>query len=77
MIGDVSLPEETIARMTAAVRHGSRLRDRFTPGRFGGDLLLYTAGPDALADEWRPHIGGRVTTHEITTTQLRMMRPRH
>ncbi|MEU3859275.1 amino acid adenylation domain-containing protein [Streptomyces sp. NPDC028722] len=75
VIGDASLPEETIARMTATVRYSSRLRDRFTPGRFGGDLLLYTAGPSALADDWRPHIGGRITTHEIATTHLRMMRP--
>ncbi|MGW5047926.1 amino acid adenylation domain-containing protein [Streptomyces griseoluteus] len=75
VIGDASLPEETIARMTATVRYSSRLRDRFTPGRFGGDLLLYTAGPNTLADDWRPHIGGRITTHEITATHLRMMRP--
>ncbi|MFC7813261.1 amino acid adenylation domain-containing protein [Streptomyces sp. NPDC057367] len=75
LIGDISLPEETIARMTAAVRHSGRMRVRFTPGRFDGDLLLYTAGPNALADEWRPHIGGRITTHEIATTHLRMMRP--
>ncbi len=74
-VGDASLPEETIARITATLGHTSRLRDRFTPGRFGGDLLLCTAGPKALADDWRPHIGGRITTHEIATTHLRMMRP--
>nr|APD71603.1 non-ribosomal peptide synthetase 5 [Streptomyces sp.] len=74
-IGVAGLPEETIARINAAVGHSGRLRDRFTPGRFGGDLLLCTAGPNALADEWRPHIGGRITTHEIATTHLRMMRP--
>jgi thioesterase domain-containing protein len=74
-IGDASLPEETIARITATVGHSGRLRDRFTPGRFGGDLLLCTAGPNALADDWGPHIGGRITTHEIASTHLRMMRP--
>ncbi|WP_052868013.1 amino acid adenylation domain-containing protein [Streptomyces niger] len=73
-IGNVSLPEETIARITATVEHSGRLRDRFTPGRFGGDLLLCTAGPKALAELWRPYIGGRITTHEIATTHLRMMR---
>ncbi|MFB9512716.1 amino acid adenylation domain-containing protein [Streptomyces purpureus] len=74
-IGDACLPEETIARIAATVGHSSLLRDRFTPGRFGGDLLLCTAGPNALADAWRQHIGGRITTHEIATTHLRMMRP--
>ncbi|MBD0672526.1 amino acid adenylation domain-containing protein [Streptomyces sp. CBMA156] len=74
-IGDASLPEETITRITATLGHTGRLRERFTPGRFGGDLLLCTAGPNALAEEWRPHIGGRITTHAIATTHLRMMRP--
>lgn len=74
-IGDASLPEEVTSRIIATLGHSGRLRDRFTPGRFGGDLLLCTAGPNALAEAWRPHIGGRITTHEIATTHLRMMRP--
>ncbi|MFI6876349.1 amino acid adenylation domain-containing protein [Streptomyces sp. NPDC050400] len=74
-LGVASLPEEVIARITTTLRHSGRLRDRFTPGRFGGDLLLCTAGPHVRADDWRPHIGGRITTHEIATTHLRMMRP--
>ncbi|MGD9483564.1 amino acid adenylation domain-containing protein [Streptomyces sp. TRM70308] len=74
-IGVAGLPEETMARVTASVAHNGRLRKRFTPGRFGGDLLLCTAGPNALADDWRPHIGGHITTYEIATTHLWMMRP--
>ncbi len=75
VIGEAGLPEETIARITATVGSCGGLRARFTPGRFGGDLLLYTAGPSALADDWRPYIGGRIATHEIATTHHRMMRP--
>ncbi|MCQ4207928.1 amino acid adenylation domain-containing protein [Streptomyces longispororuber] len=74
-LGVASLPEEVIARITTTLRHSGRLRDRFTPGRFGGDLLLCTAGPHTRADDWSPHVGGRITTHEIATTHLRMMRP--
>ncbi|MFG2049151.1 hypothetical protein ACGFIW_17200 [Micromonospora sp. NPDC048935] len=74
-IGDASLSAETVARISATVEHSGRLRDRFTPDRFGGDLLLCTAGPKALADESTPYVGGRITTHEIATTHFRIMRP--
>ena len=47
---------------------------RFTPSVFGGDLLLCTAGPSGLADQWRPYIGGHITTHEVATPHHRMMR---
>jgi amino acid adenylation domain-containing protein len=73
-IGQAGLPDRTIERITANIRHSVELQSRFTPGTFGGDLLLCTAGPSDLADEWRPYIGGRITTHDIATTHHRMMR---
>ncbi|GAA0495301.1 hypothetical protein GCM10010361_70880 [Streptomyces olivaceiscleroticus] len=73
-IGQAGLPDTTIERITAHIRHSIRLQGRFTPDTFGGDLLLCTAGPSDLADRWRPYIGGRITTHDIDTTHYRMMR---
>ncbi|WP_020635716.1 non-ribosomal peptide synthetase [Amycolatopsis alba] len=73
-IGQAGLPAETMERIDASIRHSVRLQGEFTPVRFGGDLLLCTAGPSGLADEWRPYVGGRITTHRIDTTHHRMMR---
>ncbi|MFD5514955.1 amino acid adenylation domain-containing protein [Streptomyces sp. NPDC127066] len=73
-IGQAGLSDRTIERIAANIRHSVRLQGRFTPGTFGGDLLLCTAGPSALANEWRPYIGGHITAHDITTTHHRMMR---
>ncbi|MFG2082155.1 amino acid adenylation domain-containing protein [Micromonospora tulbaghiae] len=73
-LDQANLPDHTVARITANVRHSLRLQSRFTPSVFGGDLLLCTAGPSGLADQWRPYIGGHITTHEIATTHHRMMR---
>ncbi|MFD7168158.1 amino acid adenylation domain-containing protein [Streptomyces violascens] len=72
--GQAGLPDRTIARITANIRHSVQLQSRFTPSTFGGDLLLCTAGPSTLADEWRPYICGHITTHDIATTHHRMMR---
>ncbi|GAA0438330.1 hypothetical protein GCM10010357_69680 [Streptomyces luteireticuli] len=64
LIDDLSLPEETIARVTATVRHSGRMRNRFTPGRFGGDLLLYTAA----RTHWPPS-GARTSAAALRPTR--------
>ncbi|GLZ37989.1 non-ribosomal peptide synthetase [Actinokineospora sp. NBRC 105648] len=74
----LTTPEVT-ALATAAANH-ARLMDRFTPGNFDGDLLLFTAEgshtPDGPpADRWLPHVTGAVRTHEIAAGHLRMTDP--
>jgi thioesterase domain-containing protein len=69
---------EVGALARAAANH-ARLMGRFTPRRFDGDLLLFTAEgnrPDGPpVDRWLPHVAGAVKTHEIAAGHLRMTDP--
>ncbi len=55
------------------------LRSRFAPGRFRGDLLLFTAGDPAQApakaDRWREHVAGEVDCRPVDCRHEDMLRP--
>ncbi|MFE4395327.1 non-ribosomal peptide synthetase [Streptomyces sp. CB02056] len=66
------LDEESLLRLLRLSRHHGALMERFTPGRFTGDLHLFAAAEewtaDQLADQtgrWEQHVNGRVVVHRI------------
>jgi thioesterase domain-containing protein len=77
-----TLTERQIAAVVHIMINNAKLALDFTPGRFDGDLLLFnsTVGraadrADADIDAWRPYIGGRIASHDITTRHDRMTQP--
>lgn len=65
-------------RLISVVRNLMRLRHQFTPRRFVGDVLVFTAElePESnadLAETWRPHIEGNIIKHPIVCEHLEMM----
>jgi thioesterase domain-containing protein len=52
--------------------------ERFSPGLFPGDLLLFRATEEAEpgdATAWGPFVAGRIEQVDVSTTHHRMMRP--
>jgi thioesterase domain-containing protein len=75
-----SLDESHLAAIIEIMAHNAYLAMDFTPGRFHGDLLLFTATIEQPEDKptpdaWRPFIGGTIETHAIVTSHDRMMLP--
>ncbi|MDH6109401.1 thioesterase domain-containing protein [Kitasatospora sp. MAP12-15] len=74
-----SLPDERLAALLQVFLHNVRLRRRFTPELFRGDLLFVKAAlertaPLNSADAWQPYTTGRIERHEIDTEHRLMMR---
>ncbi|MFJ9850401.1 non-ribosomal peptide synthase/polyketide synthase [Streptomyces sp. NPDC101150] len=75
-----SLEERHIEAVVAIMINNAQLALDFTPGRFDGDLLLFNSTIDREenspgADIWRPYVGGRIESHDITTRHDRMTQP--
>ncbi|GJF31178.1 hypothetical protein KNE206_38780 [Kitasatospora sp. NE20-6] len=71
------LTERQIEVIVNIMINNARLAVDFVPGGFDGDLLLFNStidrdGNDAGPETWRPYIGGRIESHEITTRHDRM-----
>ncbi|WP_250283743.1 alpha/beta fold hydrolase, partial [Frankia sp. CiP1_Cm_nod2] len=78
------LEERALAAVIDVSNNNVRLLRGFTPGRFDGDLLLFTAAqpaPDSPPDDhptpraWQPYVDGMITIHAIASTHHHMMRP--
>jgi nonribosomal peptide synthetase CepB len=74
------LDERALSALIAVSNNNVRLHRSFVPGRFRGELMLFTAarpapGPRPTPEAWRPYVTGRITDHAVDTTHGRMMRP--
>ncbi|MET8545105.1 thioesterase domain-containing protein, partial [Kitasatospora sp. NPDC004799] len=76
------LDEEALLRLLRLSRHHGALMERFTPGRFTGDLHLFAAAEEWTADQladrtgrWEPHVNGRVVVHRIAAGHEYLMHP--
>nr|WP_195911343.1 non-ribosomal peptide synthetase [Streptomyces kaniharaensis] len=83
LLGDGPLTGTTPERLRALARgfaHHLHLAEEFTPGRYDGDLLFFTAtagkapaDPTALA--WTPHVTGQIHDHTVDCAHGAMTRP--
>lgn len=77
----LTLDEHHISTLTEILMNNAQLARNFTPGRFHGDLLLFTATLDRdhhttpAAELWWPYVDGDIRTHDITTTHHHMTQP--
>ncbi|WP_116209721.1 non-ribosomal peptide synthetase [Streptomyces olivoreticuli] len=74
------LEDNALTAMIDAYSHNIGLQRKFTPERFDGDLLLFTAatsdtGPTVSAKDWEPYVAGTVTAHPIVGEHHHLMRP--
>ncbi|HEU5471257.1 MAG TPA: non-ribosomal peptide synthase/polyketide synthase [Actinophytocola sp.] len=69
---------ERLPTVVDVFRTSVELRSRFVPGRFRGDLLLFTAGDPAdapgKADRWREHVTGAVAVRPVGCRHEDMLR---
>ncbi|WP_282205831.1 non-ribosomal peptide synthetase [Kitasatospora fiedleri] len=77
-----TLTEADVERLVAVMRHHVELAERFTPGRFDGEMTLFvaTAGRTArevadAARRWAPHVAGGVVVHGIDHAHEYLMHP--
>jgi thioesterase domain-containing protein len=68
-------------RLLAVVHNLNVIRAQFSPSRFEGDVLLFTAAHEApratpIAQSWLPHVTGRTIEHRIACDHLTMMTAR-
>ncbi|MBP2037870.1 non-ribosomal peptide synthetase [Streptomyces avidinii] len=74
------LRDDALSAMVETYTHNIGLQAKFTPGRFDGDLLLFTASPsdtgmDVTPELWRPYVSGSISTHPIIGEHHHLMRP--
>ncbi|RFU87377.1 non-ribosomal peptide synthetase [Streptomyces triticagri] len=71
--------EDDVRRLMTVMRHHTDLAHAFTPGRFDGALTLFAAtgdrAPGELPARWRPHLGGRLTVHEVPYGHEQLLGP--
>ncbi|MER7575809.1 amino acid adenylation domain-containing protein [Streptomyces sp. NPDC126514] len=77
---DAAFEEPFVASLAAAAAHTVALAEEVEPGVFDGDLLHFTATEDRdscapVADDWRPHVTGRIHGHAVACAHLDMTRP--
>jgi amino acid adenylation domain-containing protein/non-ribosomal peptide synthase protein (TIGR01720 family) len=75
-----SLLEHHISALTDIMINNARLALGFTPARFQGDLLLFTATLDRgeaepTPETWRPYIDGTIENHDIPVRHDHMAQP--
>jgi amino acid adenylation domain-containing protein len=78
--GDDVIGQDMMTALTRVVLNNARVMDRFTPGRFRGDPLLFVAarGWDPALDPaapWRPFTDGRVDVRDVDSEHDQMMQP--
>jgi acyl transferase domain-containing protein/thioesterase domain-containing protein len=81
---------EEAAAIAAVMRNNLRIAPEFTPGVFHGDVLFFSAleDPSAVpsgeadlalapgkADQWRPHVDGRLDDHAVPCGHYEMTEP--
>ncbi|MER7751515.1 amino acid adenylation domain-containing protein [Kitasatospora sp. NPDC097643] len=74
------LDETQLGRLLQVIRTHSTLGDAHRPGRYQGDLLLFTAtrgtAPGAPgAESWQDHVTGRIVRHPVDSDHDSMLEP--
>ncbi|MEX5635060.1 amino acid adenylation domain-containing protein [Parafrankia sp. FMc2] len=74
------LDEAALDRLAAVSAEHERALAGFAPGRFDGDLVLFTAGQDRRPGAtgtaaWAGHVTGRVVEYPLPCTHHEMLRP--
>ncbi|MBD0673833.1 non-ribosomal peptide synthetase, partial [Streptomyces sp. CBMA156] len=74
------LDERRIEAVVEIMINNARLALAHVPGTYEGDLLLFNSTIDRVEDSagagsWRPHVTGRIDSHDITTRHDRMTQP--
>ncbi|MFJ9607744.1 amino acid adenylation domain-containing protein [Kitasatospora sp. NPDC101176] len=76
------IDDRELGRLMTVMRHHTDIARDFTPGRFDGSLLLFTAADEVqgapaaeLADRWRAHLTGALTVHEVPCGHEEMLAP--
>nr|AGS49567.1 long-chain-fatty-acid--CoA ligase [uncultured bacterium esnapd10] len=75
-----NLGEQHIDAMLEVFLNNSRLMQRFEPGLFDGDLVVFTAAQgrtesSPTADAWQPYVTGRIDDHFVDADHGGMTRP--
>ncbi|MGW7415243.1 non-ribosomal peptide synthase/polyketide synthase [Streptomyces sp. NPDC054863] len=78
-LGD--LPAHTLRALPEVAANNARLMREHVPGRYDGDMLLFTAElerPDGAPtpEVWAPHVTGRLETYGVACGHHDMTRPR-
>jgi nonribosomal peptide synthetase DhbF len=72
-----NLDEHQVSAIIQVMKESSRLAGNFSPQRFDGDMLLFTAMKDngsPPTDSWKSYVGGRLVVHQIDCQHIQMMR---
>jgi pristinamycin I synthase-3/4 len=72
--------QHTIEAAARAVDNHARLQSGFVPGKFDGDVLLFTADLDRASDApapdaWAAYVTGRIDAHRVACNHQEMTRP--
>ncbi|MCL6299476.1 type I polyketide synthase [Streptomyces kronopolitis] len=64
------IDEESLCRISEVMLHNTRLMSHYTPGRFSGSLIAFTAtekssDTSVLAPRWVPYTAGTVENHDL------------
>jgi thioesterase domain-containing protein len=73
-----NLDEHQVSAIIQVMKESSRLAGNFSPQRFDGDMLLFTAMKDngsPPTDSWKSYVGGKLVVHQIDCQHIQMMRP--
>ncbi|MGH8902423.1 MAG: amino acid adenylation domain-containing protein [Egibacteraceae bacterium] len=75
-----SLEEHRISAVTEILANSARITANFTPDRFHGDLLLFTATVNRregtpTPDVWRPYVDGEIEAHDVASRHNDMLQP--
>jgi nonribosomal peptide synthetase DhbF len=74
------LPQETLSRIAQVCVNNAMLSSQFTPDRFRGDIIFFTAalgrnGSAPNAERWSTYAEGQIRNHQVNCDHRNMMRP--
>jgi nonribosomal peptide synthetase DhbF len=73
-----TLEEHQVAAIIEVFEANGRLAGKFTPQRFEGDVLLFTATQGEAPpppDAWQPFVNGKIEVHALDCEHVHMMQP--
>jgi amino acid adenylation domain-containing protein len=74
------LPQSKLSRIAQVCVNNAVLSRQFTPGRFRGDIIFFTAalgrnGYAPSAERWSSYTEGQIRNHQVNCEHRHMMRP--
>ena len=72
-----TLGEHQVTAIIEVFKNNGRLAGNFTPQRFDGDVLLFTATQGEAPpppDTWKPYVSGKIEVHEVDCEHVYMLR---